>query len=119
MTHRVIITQKAKDDLRHYCAVAAQHAPETAARWLNRFEESLRTLSDNPTRCSLEMWSTRCAGPFRRFRQLIRLVRTGGSCASVRYRVSADQSELASVCDNLPGKGPVKADPAGAREWPP
>ena len=53
MTHRVIITQKAKDDLRHYYSVAAQHAPETAARWLNRFEVSLQTLSDNPTRCPL------------------------------------------------------------------
>jgi plasmid stabilization system protein ParE len=51
MMHRVIITQKAKNDLRHYYAVAAQHAPETAARWLNRFEASLRTLSSNPTRC--------------------------------------------------------------------
>ncbi len=44
-----------KDDLRHYCAVAAEHAPETAARWLrlSRFEESLQTPLDNPTRCSL------------------------------------------------------------------
>ena len=53
MTHRVTITQKAKDDLRHYYAVAAQHAPTTAARWLNRFETTLQTLSENPTRCLL------------------------------------------------------------------
>ncbi len=53
MTRSVIVTQKAKDDLRHYYAVAAEHAPETAARWLNRFEEALQTLSTNPTRCPL------------------------------------------------------------------
>jgi len=53
MTHPVIITQRAKDDLRRYYAVAAEHAPETAARWLTRFEEALQTLSTNPTRCPL------------------------------------------------------------------
>ena len=30
MTYSVIVTQKAKDDLRHYYAVAAKHAPETS-----------------------------------------------------------------------------------------
>ena len=53
MTYAVIVTQKAKDDLRHYFAVAAEHAPQTAVRWLNRFEEAFQTLSDNPTRCAL------------------------------------------------------------------
>jgi plasmid stabilization system protein ParE len=52
MTHSVIVTQKAKNDLRHYYSVAAEHAPQTAARWLNRFG-ALQTLSDNPTRCAL------------------------------------------------------------------
>jgi plasmid stabilization system protein ParE len=53
MTYGVVVTQKAKDDLRHYYAVAAEHAPETAARWLKRFEDSLQTLSANPTRCPM------------------------------------------------------------------
>ena len=53
MKYFVIVTEKAKDDLRHYYAVAAEHAPATAARWLNRFEESLQTLCENPTRCTL------------------------------------------------------------------
>ena len=53
MTHRVTITQRAKNDLRHYYQVAAEHAPDTAARWLNRFETTLQTLSENPTRCLL------------------------------------------------------------------
>jgi plasmid stabilization system protein ParE len=53
MTYFVFVTQKAKDDLRHYYAVVAEHAPETAARWLNRFEEALQSLSESPTRCPL------------------------------------------------------------------
>lgn len=53
MTHLVIVTQKAKDDLRHYYSVAAEHAPETAARWLNGFQVALQTLDTNPTRCPL------------------------------------------------------------------
>lgn len=52
MTFRVIVTEKAKGDLRHYFSVAAEHAPETAARWLDRFEASLQTLSSNPERCA-------------------------------------------------------------------
>lgn len=53
MTYSVIVAQKAKDDLRHYYAVAAEHAPETAARWLHRFEVALQSLSTHPTRCPL------------------------------------------------------------------
>lgn len=53
MKYPVIITQKAKDDLRHYYAIAAEHAPATATRWLNRFEEALQTLSTNPMRFPL------------------------------------------------------------------
>ncbi len=53
MTHTVIVTQKAKDDLRHYYCVAAERAPQTAVRWLNRFENALQSLSDNPARCAL------------------------------------------------------------------
>ena len=53
MKYVVIVTQKAKDDLRHYHAVATEHSPHTAARWLNRFEEALQSLSENPARCGL------------------------------------------------------------------
>ena len=53
MKYTVIITQRAKDDLRHYYSVAAMNTPATAARWLDKFEESLRSLATNPTRCSL------------------------------------------------------------------
>ncbi len=53
MTYQVVVTQRAKDDLRGYYLVAAEFAPETAARWLDRFEASLQTLSTNPERCDL------------------------------------------------------------------
>ena len=53
MTYLVVVTKRAKDDLRHYYSVAAEHAPETAARWLHRFEDALETLSANPARCPL------------------------------------------------------------------
>jgi plasmid stabilization system protein ParE len=51
--HRVILTENAKANLRHYYLRAADNAPETAARWLNRFHEALQTLSTRPERCPL------------------------------------------------------------------
>ncbi len=45
MTYRVVVTENAKANLRGYYLNAAQHAPATAARWLNRFEEALDTVS--------------------------------------------------------------------------
>ena len=53
MTYRVIITANAKDNLRQAYERAADHAPRTAARWLNRFQAALQTLSSHPQRCSL------------------------------------------------------------------
>lgn len=53
MSHRVIVAQRAKNDLRHYYQVAAEYAPVTAARWLHRFEAALDSLSENPERCTL------------------------------------------------------------------
>ena len=53
MSYRVVVTENAKANLRSYYLYAAQHAPITAARWLNRFEESLATLATNPQRCGI------------------------------------------------------------------
>jgi len=53
MSFRVILTENAKDNLRHYYEWSAQHAPGAAGRWLNRFHEALQTLSERPERCSL------------------------------------------------------------------
>lgn len=53
MSYRVVITANAKANLRNYYVRAAETAPMTASRWLDRFEEALQTLSDNPRRCPL------------------------------------------------------------------
>ena len=53
MKRRVVVTENAKADLRSYYRHAAQHAPETATRWLNRFESALMTLSTNAERCAV------------------------------------------------------------------
>ena len=53
MDYSVVVTENAKDNLRAAYRRAAEHAPETAARWLHRFEAALDTLSSNPERCTL------------------------------------------------------------------
>lgn len=53
MTYQVVVSQHAKDDLRHYYNMAAQRAPETAIRRLDRFESSLQALSVRPERCPI------------------------------------------------------------------
>lgn len=53
MTYQVVVSQHAKDDLRHYYHMAAKRAPETAIRWLDRFESSLQALSVRPERCPI------------------------------------------------------------------
>ena len=53
MSYRVVITANAKTNLRSYHLRAAVTAPMTASRWLDRFEEALQTLSQNPRRCPL------------------------------------------------------------------
>jgi plasmid stabilization system protein ParE len=51
--YHVLISATAKQNLREGYEWAAKHAPETAARWLNRFHAALQTLSTNPERCSI------------------------------------------------------------------
>jgi plasmid stabilization system protein ParE len=53
MKFRVVVTARATNDLRAAYLRAAQHAPQTAKRWFNRFEAALQTLSSHPQRCSL------------------------------------------------------------------
>ncbi len=47
MIRSVVITHRAKADLRSYYLLAAEHAPMTAAKWLFRFEGALKTLATN------------------------------------------------------------------------
>lgn len=44
MNYRVVVQPNAKSDLRNYFLTAAEHAPRTAARWLERFEAALASL---------------------------------------------------------------------------
>jgi plasmid stabilization system protein ParE len=45
----------ALEDLAAAYKYAARNAPDTAARWLNRFHEALNTLDHNPERCPLAL----------------------------------------------------------------
>jgi len=53
MKYRVLIQPRALRDLRSAYLRTAQHAPQTAARWLGRFQAALQSLSSSPERCPL------------------------------------------------------------------
>lgn len=53
MTFRVVIAKRAKEDLRRYFLLAAEHAPDTAGKWLDRFETALESLAIHPERFAL------------------------------------------------------------------
>ena len=53
MKYRVLLQRLAVQDLEQAATWAAQHAPTTAARWLDRFHCALQTLDTNPQRCAL------------------------------------------------------------------
>lgn len=53
MKYRLIVQRFALEDLDEYYRWAAQKAPQTAARWLGRFQTGLESLAVNPERCSL------------------------------------------------------------------
>ena len=46
--YRVIVQKLARADLREAYDWAAKRAPQTAARWLDRFEQALQTLERQP-----------------------------------------------------------------------
>ncbi len=51
MQYRVVLQRLANQDLEDAYARAAENAPETAARWLDRFHQALSTLGNHPERC--------------------------------------------------------------------
>ena len=51
MKYEVRLQPPAVDDLEEAYLWAAKHAPDTAGRWLARFQDSLQTLANNPERC--------------------------------------------------------------------
>lgn len=67
MSRRVHLTARAKDDLRQYFLHAAEHAPEAAKAWLERFEQALNTLGDMPERCAVAPENDRVEPEVRQF----------------------------------------------------
>ena len=57
-TYSVVVSATAKANMRDGYRWAARHAPDTAARWLERFYQGLQTLSKNPERCGVAPEST-------------------------------------------------------------
>ena len=51
--YRVVLHSQAQADLDEAYRNAARHAPQTASRWVDRFEQALTTLSRTPERCPL------------------------------------------------------------------
>jgi toxin ParE1/3/4 len=69
MKCQVIIQRPAENDLEEFYLWAARHAPETAARWLNRFHAELQTLAENPQRAV--RWRRENGKVTREIRQLL------------------------------------------------
>ena len=53
----VVLHCQARADLDDAYQNAARHAPETASRWVDRFQQALDTLCRNPQRCPLALES--------------------------------------------------------------
>jgi plasmid stabilization system protein ParE len=51
--YQVVLHTQARADLDDAYQNAARHAPDTASRWVDRFQEALATLGRNPQRCPL------------------------------------------------------------------
>lgn len=92
MIYRVIITENAKSNLRSYYLHAAQHAPLTAARWLNRFEQSIATLSADPQRCAVAAESAVVEGEIRQL-----LVGKRRSIFRVLFTITGDEVQVLHI----------------------
>jgi toxin ParE1/3/4 len=51
MKYQVRLQRSAENDLEEAYLWTAKHAPQTASRWVRRFQEALQSLSENPERC--------------------------------------------------------------------
>ena len=52
-SYQVVLQKRASQDLEDACLYAAQRAPLTAASWVNRFHDAIKTLQHDPERCPL------------------------------------------------------------------
>ena len=89
---RVVVTANAKRNLRDYYLYAADRAPETAKKWLERFEHAITSLASNPERCGIAPESTLVA---REVRQL--LFGSGHSVFRALFVVTADEVQVLHV----------------------
>lgn len=53
MSHCVVVQRLAREDLSEAYRYAARRAPQTARRWLDRFETAIGSLARHPQRCPL------------------------------------------------------------------
>lgn len=67
MLYRVVVQRLARADLRVAFQWAAKRAPQTAARWLDRFERALQTLERQPESRPLARESKRVGIELREF----------------------------------------------------
>lgn len=67
MKYQVVVQRLASEDLAAAFAWVYRYAPETATRWLDRFEESLLTLEWQPQRCALARENRRSRRELREF----------------------------------------------------
>lgn len=67
MTFPVRLQSAAVHDLDAAYHHAANHAPVSAERWLDRFKAALKTLEHNPERCPLASESSRSTRHLREF----------------------------------------------------
>lgn len=65
MKYQVVLHRLADEDLNRAYAYAARNAPETAERWLSRFEDALRSLEHHPERCVAAREARRAAKELR------------------------------------------------------
>jgi plasmid stabilization system protein ParE len=67
MSYRVLLQRLAREDLGAPYRRAAEYAPGTASRWLNRFRLALQTLDQRPERCPLAPESRKCGVVLRQY----------------------------------------------------
>jgi plasmid stabilization system protein ParE len=67
VSYQVLLHRLAREDLERAYLFAARHAPETAARWLARFEDALTSLERNPQRCTVARERRKTAKELREF----------------------------------------------------
>jgi plasmid stabilization system protein ParE len=65
MNYRVELDPLAEADLDEAYLYTAKFAPETAAKWIRRFEATIATLRQNPQRCGFANESKRLGLPLR------------------------------------------------------